>query len=476
MRILPSRRSLSVITVLIYISLLVGAIGWISLMPRGFPAGHPRFWLNVIVPSISIAFVLGVGVLVLLRRWNVVHPVNLHCALWLIPAACGGLVAFPRSGWLPAAGLVFVSLLLVMQSWQKVFQNPGRRNWVEVLLIYVLTLPMISTIVVVPRLLRGPPAGTQLVEYDEIAVTGAGLSDVPNAFNVGDVARLYTRTGDVAVTLDRYSLTIAPMLTFQSVSPDRCWTILAPRSLRRAQHRELSVFKDVDGRLLADYGSSGGNGVRADAALEVHAPKSSQALVSVTADTRVPDTSTWHDNGVWSHLNSFCQLYFSGHRKLQIAFSPCADAPIDVVPFDYPVGRPARFAYLDADEMFHVVEATSGEKGPFRTLASGPLKRGEPIWLTFIDTGVPVMRVGLLDWASQLDTQLSPTAGWGVPVNAIEFSLEGDSPTSPAAMYVTLAATSVGRGWDSVGHAPGTYRNRVVVERIEGAATRPASP
>ena len=48
--------------------------------------------------------------------------------------------------------------------------------------------------------------------------------------------------------------------------------------------------------------------------------------------------------------------------------------------------------------------------------------------------------------------------------NAIEFSLGDDRPTSPASVFVTLAGTSVGRGWDSVGHAAGTYRNRMTIE------------
>ena len=79
------------------------------------------------------------------------------------------------------------------------------------------------------------------------------------------------------------------------------------------------------------------------------------------------------------------------------------------------------------------------------------------------------MRVVLADWSAQADTTLSPTAGWGVPVNAIEFSLAGDAPSSPASIFVTLAATSVGRGWDCVGHRPGTYRNRIRAGAGDGA-------
>ena len=76
----------------------------------------------------------------------------------------------------------------------------------------------------------------------------------------------------------------------------------------------------------------------------------------------------------------------------------------------------------------------------------------------------------MADWAAQADTTISPTAGWGVPVNAIEFSLVDDPASSPASIFVTLAATSVGRGWDCVAHNPGTYRNRI---RIEAAQHSP---
>jgi len=80
------------------------------------------------------------------------------------------------------------------------------------------------------------------------------------------------------------------------------------------------------------------------------------------------------------------------------------------------------------------------------------------------DQDEPVGRITWDDWAAQLGTAPSPTAGWGIPVNAIEFSLSGDADGSPASLFLTLAGTSVGRGWDSVGHSPGNYRNRMRIE------------
>jgi hypothetical protein len=110
-----------------------------------------------------------------------------------------------------------------------------------------------------------------------------------------------------------------------------------------------------------------------------------------------------------------------------------------------------------------VVEATSGEKGPFTELARGKLSRDEKLTITFHDEDRPVGRITLTDFASQASTQISPTAGWGVPQNAIEFTLEFDRPDSLASIFVTLAGTSVGRGWDRVGHAAGIYRNRLEI-------------
>jgi len=40
-------------------------------------------------------------------------------------------------------------------------------------------------------------------------------------------------------------------------------------------------------------------------------------------------------------------------------------------------------------------------------------------------------------------------------------------------IWFTLAGTSVGRGWDTVGHKSGKYRNRVVVEPL---VAPPSSP
>jgi hypothetical protein len=116
---------------------------------------------------------------------------------------------------------------------------------------------------------------------------------------------------------------------------------------------------------------------------------------------------------------------------------------------------------MTSDGAFQVVRASSAEKGPFRTLATGRLERGQPLEISLFDDGNLVFSVTLDDWSAQAATQLSPTAGWGVPVNSIGFWLSGDSASSPAFISIELAGTGIGRGYDSVGHSEGVYRNRM---------------
>ncbi len=167
--------------------------------------------------------------------------------------------------------------------------------------------------------------------------------------------------------------------------------------------------------------------------------------------------------GRWSST----ELTISGHRKLSVSFSPCAGSRVEFKPFSIQGSAPSRAAYLDRGGTFRVVQARTAEKGPFTTLAEGKMNRGDPLTMTLYDQDRAVFELTLRDWAAQAGVQLSPTAGYGLPVNAIEFSIDGESDRASAGMWITLAATSVGRGWDSVGHAAGTYRNRVTVRRLE---------
>jgi hypothetical protein len=95
------------------------------------------------------------------------------------------------------------------------------------------------------------------------------------------------------------------------------------------------------------------------------------------------------------------------------------------------------------------------------------MSRDDSLVMILSNKSDQIARIELLDWAKQTSTALSPTAGWRVPVNAIEFSRDSDDGGSVASFFVSLAGTSVGRGWDSVGHAAGTYRSRIKAAWVE---------
>jgi hypothetical protein len=263
-------------------------------------------------------------------------------------------------------------------------------------------------------------------------------------------SRVHPSEGSLTVRAGSLSLLIEPVLRFLDRSPDGCWTILAPRALRNGPDLVLESVGREDDRLALQYHGDYEAILRVD-------PGPDGGPVRLEAMAHLP-------HPVFSHLNAYCDMLVSGSRRLALSFSPCPEALIEVRPADYPTGRPLRLAYLDAHGVFHVVEATSGEKGPFHELGRGNLRRGQPLAITLHDRGILQARIVLEDWSAQVGTGLSPTAGYGLPVNAIEFCLQGDEPGAPAALFITLAGTSVGRGWDSVGHRAGTYRNRMSID------------
>ena len=96
-----------------------------------------------------------------------------------------------------------------------------------------------------------------------------------------------------------------------------------------------------------------------------------------------------------------------------------------------------------------------------RETVLGPL--AESVKLTLFDRGRPLYDVTFEDFASQASTDLSPTAGWGLPQNAIQFTRRDGDPSQPVFVSLTLASTGIGRGFESVGTAAGTYVNRFEV-------------
>ncbi len=431
---------------------LIAAALWWWLEPGGFPWGHPRFWMNRVLPWLVVLW--GSGSLSSLHRedrrrlliWLPAMP-----AAWLAGAVAGRLV-FPITFagiWLAPLGIAAAMAAFLIRIGRNLSPKPTAA---------MIAVACVGSVIGSAALLgqRPPAPGTHplLTDFSDVEEPPAVSSPtMPAVIDLGADTRVYTSEGSLNIRLAPFALTVTPLLRFLNRSADGCWTILARPDIREGpEPRPRGATRLEDQSWLVHYDFPG----QGPASLRVtHDPRTKS--LSIDATTRL-------DRPVYSHLNAFCDLEVRGHRRLALQFSPCGATRIEVFHYDYPFGRPARFAFVDEARRFRVVEASSGEKGPFRILAEGRLDRSSSLTITLWDEDRAIGRITLVDWSAQASTQLSPTAGWGVPENAIEFSLNGVEPTSPASLFITLAATSVGRGWDSVAHAAGTYRNRITIE------------
>lgn len=397
------------------------AAAWWWGMPHGFPLLHGRTLANTIGPGL----VLGLG---LSLRSSRAAGATL-AGLWL-GVALGLILAFPLSGPRVALAPLAVGLVLLAVT----------RRWPRLVLAGALLG------VALPFTQRGPEPDTR-----PLLPPGAAL---PAPFEgwaagPGEGPAFEVRAAAESVGLELgpgRRVDVEPLLTFTSRSPDRCWTLLASPDERRGPARGV---ERVSARLV-DYASADG-----PAALRARARPGALEVEGLVA----------LEGPVFAHLARASLVSVSGLAAPSVRFDACPGVDVELRESDYPVGRPARFACFDGERL-RVLEATSGEKGPFRALAEGPLARGQPLGLTLLDGGAPVVHVAWLDFTAQAGLGLSPTAGWGAPVNALELHLDRTPRSSRVRLHAELAATSIGRGWDSVGHAAGVYRERLVVRPL----------
>ena len=425
---------------------------WFRLAPKGFPWLHPRFGLNVVAPTV-VGAITAAGMLgaIVRRGAPTAAAVAMVATLW-------GTALLASCAWFPHSAPRFappgaVVALAVAAAWYFLDPTRGRHPRAHRLGAAV----GIAVGLFVPWALKAPHSSTRPLNLplEEFA----GLQPIDHSVDLmsrSKFAHLEPATGGVTILSEPVTIEIHPLLTFESRSPDGFWTVLAPPNTRRTLERRLVDQRLIAGGALCRYDGTGAQQLRLRTSLN-------PARCEIEAFTRL-------DAPIDSHLNAYCEVRIRGHRDLGLHFSPCHDVRLEPQPADYPAGRPARFGYLDASGQFTVVEATSGEKGPFRRLAGGRLNAGDPLAIEVRDAGRVVATLTFRDWSRQASTDLSPTAGWGVPQNAVEFRRLGTARNEPVVLWLTLASTSVGRGFDSVGHAAGTYRNRLEVEVAAGLA------
>ncbi len=414
-----------------------GAAGvWWWLMPGGFPSSEPQFWVNQVAPIFCILILLTA----LFARGRFSHAI-LPPVVAMIPAFW---MAFGIS-----SRLTFDDSFASLWTYAFIPAAIVGGLWVNQFRLR-LTVKWLVPLFVVPALIGGwlfP--GTQRAPEPATSPTGASFSAAPPGNSDQRLIKLtrdaQIRPGDSRVVFrrDKLILNVQPLLSFANRSPDRCWTSLAPEGTSTATNRVLQGKVHDGARWTMTYKDEDAS------VLDVTPTKDG---VQLDGRSRLP-------KAVFAHGNSYAELTLQGHKKLTVSFSPLPDRRIEVPA----VGTPARFAYVDAADTFHLVQASSEQRGPFTEIAAGRLKHGDPLTLTIYDDNKAAFVVTLDDWSAQASTQLSPTAGSGLPVNAIELERGGEPESSPAIITFTLASTSIGRGTQSVGHAPGVYRDRITV-------------
>lgn len=413
------------------------AAAWKWLSPQGFPLSHSRFWLNSIVPLIVIAFTLAGLIGLMSNKHRLAATAAVMLSVGWLAIGFTSRYLFPQSlrgFWLFA---VFAALSLAGLAWQlrrEVYHASLR--WIPLMLLPVIT----GTFVVWAQV---PPVPSTTPLQDSLPTLHSGsFKKPPQTFRLSENVHFSQLSTSLSMRHGNIELRCFPLIKFDRISPDGFWSLLAPPQKKR--------------RPLVEYISdSEHHWFRYDEQAIIRFPVSQQ-IGEVRCDSWSCITKE-----TYSHLNDFCALVIEGHRNLSIAFSPCQEIRIPITPADYPTGRPARFAYLNTDQTLNVVEARSGEKGPFRILAQGPLLKGEKLAILLFDGEKLITTWTLGDWSRQLSSDLSPSAGWKVPANAIQFRRSGDAKDSLVEIFITLAGTGIGRGWETVGHRAGVYRNKM---------------
>jgi hypothetical protein len=420
---------------------LAAAAGYWWLSPKGFPLESSRFWMNSVLPIVLVV-VAGIGLIGTHRnQWHVAAATVLCFASAWCAGAISGRVLFPsslRGIWMialviAAAGFVcFLGLARGAPRYYRLWLFGSAASAIVGLFAIWTQIPL-------------PPSTEPINAQPPQTALQNAPRPLVSTLRLGAGYEFDSAQTELALTAGNIRITCLPILDFVRISPDRFWSLFAPA---KNEHRSPVAHSNDANVSTIRYSD--------DSIVSLSAP-TAEGLLRLTAFTPVQQDT-------FSHLNTYCYFEIRGHKRLSLTFSPCPDAEIEVLPADYPAGRPARLAYLDDANRFSIVEAKSGEKGPFRPLASGKLARGEPLTIVVRDEGRPVASIKLEDWSSQVSTSLSPSAGWKLPVNAIEFQRLGDDAATAGALWITLAGTSVGRGWETVGHCAGIYRNGLVFQ------------
>ena len=416
----------------------VCALLWWWLSPGGEAATPADLWVNQVLPFAPVVL-LALGLFARGAAQEVVLPplFAAYPVFWMTFAISLRLT-FPESAG-SAWNIPFVGGFAFALLWARQYRFRLKAPWLAALFV----LPAAWAGWALPPTQRALDPATHPVDV-ALPEPAAGATD-PRLIKLSKDAQVHPEDGRVVLRRGEIILTVQPLLAFSDRSPDRASTASAAPEDRLPTTRKLAGWARQGPRFVLDYKDEGRSvvdvGVR-------------DGVVDLDARSRLP-------RPIWSHLNRYAEITIRGHRKLTVSFSPIPGKRVELPPSS----SPTRFAYLDARGVFHVVDASKQNLGPFTELAAAPIARDKPLEVVLYDGDAPIYRVTLADFFAQASTQASPSAGWGVPENVIELVRGGPGEDAPALISFSLAATPIGRGTRSVGHAAGVYRDRMTIAR-----------
>lgn len=438
-----------VVVLTIHLAACAAALFW---LPRAMVLHDLRAWSDTWIPAAAGLVIAAALVHFVFFRSSGLFVSLVAAAIaggWL-SAVVAGLLVFPESiGLEYAVGPLAIAIAFAVLAWFAKLR-------VSASVIAAMVGGVVGVVEIVAQ--KAPPPSTR--------PAGGSLAEV-----TGEPTKDDASSGQVSFPCGKELVRVRPLLTFESRSPDAMWTVLAPPSAFGPRRRFDAFQKEKNG-FRARYTDDG------DSTLV--ATRDAKGL-TIEAVTRLP-------KAIYSQINTFTAIYVPFEPTISFSVTGPTRFSIDA---EDRSGPPTVFAYLGADLAFHVVrvrrdgdsiqgpddaEASADARhysGPHIEMAHGSLGRDEPLSIEIHrKDGAPGgCKLTFADWSSQASTEPSPTFKAEIPQNSIQLLSKGKEST----IALTLAASGAGRGFRSVGHAEGTYRNRIRVDTTM-TSTAPRSP
>lgn len=433
----------------------VGAALLWWFMPSGFDPFSRPFWQHeVLIPLVALVSIVTT-VLVAMRRRSGHVGVYLLLGFWTTLAFHQVAANFPTP--IDLLGLIFGGAMIVMVLgvlfYEVSVDGIRARDRISGL-IGGLVLALLLTMSIYPEAAQTRPAPrpVSLLGHGIVGATSAAEAMRPRDAGVN----LSPLDASWTIATPDGELSIQPCISFEATSKNGFLAL--GRNRDNAGPEVVSVDssggdvtcrwadREAFGNMVLARGTTRTSVVRTDLGRSVR----------IASEHVVPRT-------IYAHVASFCRIRWNGSSPIRLRIGgDSVGAVITPTRSEYPTGAPAVFLVASESGM-RLLRATSAEKGPFTTLGQMPL--GDP-WISVLhgDRAVCAFRVG--GFADQCSFQQSPTAGWSLPVNRVHIeAAEENAAGKPVSTWLdySLGDTSIGRGFDAVGTAAGTYWSLIEV-------------